>query len=292
MSQSPLVTAVMIIFNGERFIQEAIDSVFGQTFSNWELLLVDDGSTDRTTAICQRYAEEHPDKVFYLEHPGHENRGMSASRNLGVRNARGRYISFIDSDDVWLPHKLDEQLSILAEHPEAVMLYGRSLIWFSWDGHAAHRPDYFMNLGVQPDALIPPPQLLGDMLTNHLQKPVPSNAIIRREVFEQVGMCEEQFRGIYEDLVFYTKLMLRFPIYVSDRHWVNYRQHDASCVAVSARGSYYEARKPFLGWVRQYFEENRVRDARLLRILNRELWKTRHPRIALFLYRLRSFLER
>jgi len=292
MNSSPIVSAILIVLNGERFIEEAIGSVLGQTFTDWELLLVDDGSTDGTTAISKRFVAEHPGKVFYLEHPGHENRGMSAARNLGVRQARGKFIAFIDADDVWLPQKLDEQLAILEAHPEAAMLYGRSLVWYSWDGPQESERDYFLDLGVQPDNLIQPPQLLGDMLTNNRQKPVPSNAVIRREVFDEIGMYVEQFRGMYEDQVFYTKLMLRFPIYVSDRHWVNYRQRDDSCVAESERGSYYEARRPFLGWVKQYLEENRWRDGRVWRVLKWELWKSRHPRIALGLYRLRRQAER
>ena len=91
MTSKPLVSGI-IIFLAEQFIQSAIENVFAQTYEQWELLLVDDGSTDGSTEIAQRYAAQNPEKVRYLEHDGHENRGMSAARNLGISNAKGEYI--------------------------------------------------------------------------------------------------------------------------------------------------------------------------------------------------------
>src|SRR5215207_11709928 len=110
MTSKLLVSSVMIFLNAEKFIEEAIESVFAQTYDNSELLLVDDGSTDDSTQIALRYAERDPEKVRYLEHPGHRNRGMSASRNLGVSHAEGEYVAFLDADDVWLPYKLQRQV--------------------------------------------------------------------------------------------------------------------------------------------------------------------------------------
>src|SRR5689334_8794235 len=116
---APLVSVVLIFLNEERFLSEAIDSVLVQTYSNWELLLVDDGSVDGSSRIAKQYAEQNTERVRYVEHPGHENRGMSASRNLGIQNASGEFIAFLDADDVWLPNKLRRQLAILSEHPDA-----------------------------------------------------------------------------------------------------------------------------------------------------------------------------
>src|SRR5262245_21147944 len=105
MSRTLLVSVIISFLNAERFIQEAIESVFAQGYEHWELLLVDDGSTDESTAIARRYTAQHPERVRYLEHAGHQNRGLSASRNLGIRHAQGEYIAFLDADDVWLPHR-------------------------------------------------------------------------------------------------------------------------------------------------------------------------------------------
>src|SRR5262249_44847302 len=131
----PLVSVVTIFLDAdERFFEEAIASVFAQTYTNWELLLVDDGSTNGSSEIARRYAREHADRIRYLEHPGHQNRGMSATRNLGVRHARGEYVGLLDADDIWLPEKLERQVAILEAHPEAGMVYGPTLVWYGWTG--------------------------------------------------------------------------------------------------------------------------------------------------------------
>ena len=85
--------------------------------------MIDDSSTDDSTQIALKYTEQHPEKVRYSEHRGHENQSMSALRNLGISHAKGEYIAFLDSDDVWLPHKLQQQVAILNLHPEASIDY-------------------------------------------------------------------------------------------------------------------------------------------------------------------------
>ncbi len=114
----PLVSIVLIFFNEAQFITEAIESVLAQSEGGWELLLVDDGSTDESSKIAQTYAQqygagnsaesEQSGGIRYLTHPNHENRGMSATRNLGLQQAKGKYITFLDADDIWMPNKLAE----------------------------------------------------------------------------------------------------------------------------------------------------------------------------------------
>src|ERR1017187_6705495 len=112
MIDQPQVSVVIPFLNAQRFLEEAIESVFSQTFRSWELLLVDDGSRDSGTSIARRYSGQHPDQVRYFEHHEHRNRGLPASRNLGIRHAKGHYIAPLDSDDVWLPDKLKQQVAI------------------------------------------------------------------------------------------------------------------------------------------------------------------------------------
>src|SRR5512147_3161209 len=95
----PRVSVITIFLDEERFLGEAIDSVRAQTFGDWELILVDDGSRDRSPAIAQSHADAEPARVRCLHHPAHANRGMSASRNLGLDAARGDLIAFLDGDD-------------------------------------------------------------------------------------------------------------------------------------------------------------------------------------------------
>lgn len=90
--------SVVILLNAERFIEEAIESVFKQTHDNWELLLVDKGSTDSGTRRPLEYTERRPGRVRRLEHRGHKSRRMSASRDLGTKRAEGAYTAFLDAD--------------------------------------------------------------------------------------------------------------------------------------------------------------------------------------------------
>ena len=155
MEDSSLVSVIIIFLNAEKFIQEAIESVIAQTYGDWELLLVDDGSTDASTEIACSYAAKEPQRVHYLEHFNHQSKGISASRNLGIYYAKGNYIAFLDADDVWLPHKLERQVAIMEAQPQAVMVYGNTQYWYNWaDKAEAIQEDYIPALGILPNTLI------------------------------------------------------------------------------------------------------------------------------------------
>ena len=98
MLSTPTVSAIIPFLNAGAFLEEAIESVFAQTYRDWELLLVDDGSTDASTALARRYAERYGPRARYLEHDGHANRGVCASRNLGIKRSHGKYLAFLDGD--------------------------------------------------------------------------------------------------------------------------------------------------------------------------------------------------
>lgn len=283
MSNTPLVSVIIPFLNTEKFIQEAIESVFAQTYDNWELLLVDDGSTDVSTKIALRYAEQYPEKVFYLEHEGHQNRGKSASRYLGIRHAKGKYIAFLDADDVWLPHKLEQQVVILDSQPEAAMVYGLSQWWYSWTGNPEDmQRDFVHELGLEPNMLVKPPTLLTFFfLRQEAAIPNPSSILVRREVIERVGGFEEAFRGIYdvyEDQAFYAKICLKLPVFVVSECWDRYRQHpDSSCSVAQKTGQEYSARLFFLNWLAAYLSEQGVKDTEIWRAIQKELWRCHYP---------------
>ena len=100
---APLISVLIPLYNEGSHVRELLsdlNSALQQTGCRFEVLLVDDGSSDGSTTIASSYLDQHPRRVRYLEHSGHANRGMSASRNLGIRNARGAYIAFLDADHV------------------------------------------------------------------------------------------------------------------------------------------------------------------------------------------------
>jgi glycosyltransferase involved in cell wall biosynthesis len=278
-----MVSVIMIFLNAERFIEEAIESVLAQSYDHWELLLVDDGSSDTGTEIARRYVTQHPGRIRYLQHPGHENRGMSAARNLGIAHARGEYVAFLDADDVWLSCKLEHQVALIEAHPEAGLLCGASQYWYGWTGRAADaRRDRIVPVGAPQDTLHRPPALL--TLLHPLGRgaaPCVSSLLLRRRVIVAVNGFEESFRGIYqlyEDQAFLTKVYLETPVFVSGRCHDRYRQHDASCVVnVTGAGQRDVVRGHFLSWFARCLSARGTEDIEVWSALNRALRPYRRP---------------
>lgn len=274
----PRVTVVMIFLNMSTFLAEAIDSVLTQQYTHWELMLVDDGSSDGSTEIARRYADRYPGRVHYLEHPGHENRGMSASRNLGVHAGCGEYVAFLDSDDVWLPNKLVEHVALLDAHPEAGWLAGGLIMWYSW----THREqdlasDRTRELRIERDRVLHPPHHFCEFLRNGGALPGINSLLIRRSAIESVGGSDDRFRGAYEDQVLISKLSLNFPVYIASGCLDRYRQHPGSHTAMVRRdGAYHpyrphQLRRPFLEWVESYVRERGIENADVLEAVRVQL---------------------
>lgn len=116
MHKKPLVSVIIPCFNSEKWIIETLDSVYGQTYSNIEIIIVDDGSTDNTRNLVNNYGKD----IVYLHQ---ENKGPSAARNFGIQNAKGQYVAFLDSDDIWESHKLLEQVSFLEKNRDVALVF-------------------------------------------------------------------------------------------------------------------------------------------------------------------------
>jgi glycosyltransferase involved in cell wall biosynthesis len=107
----PLISCIVPVFNGERYLSETLDSILGQTYAELEVIVADDGSTDGTRAVVEAYAG----RVHYLHQP---NGGHAAARNLGLGAARGSMVAFLDADDLWHAEKLERQMARFRERPE------------------------------------------------------------------------------------------------------------------------------------------------------------------------------
>ena len=116
------VSVVVPMYNAERFIGECIDSALAQSFTSFELLIVDDGSRDRSAEIVEAYARRD-DRVRLLRHPDGANLGVSRTRRLGISSASGEFIAFLDADDAFEPTKLERQLDLLESHPDCVLCH-------------------------------------------------------------------------------------------------------------------------------------------------------------------------
>jgi glycosyltransferase involved in cell wall biosynthesis len=211
MPARPLVSVIIPTFNRAKLCARAVRSALAQTYSPLELIVVDDGSTDGT---AEAIANEFGDSVIVLRQ---RNSGVSAARNAGMVRARGQYIAFLDSDDLWEPSKLDQQVDWLERHPD----FGMVLC------NIAVRGVDGANAGVIDRR----PRLPRDgaILVDVIRNPslVPSTVLIRRQVYEKLGGFDPQLRTA-EDLDFHMRVASSFQIGLLQQPLVTITQGDIS----------------------------------------------------------------
>lgn len=211
--RQPLVSVVITAYNAERYIGETLESVFAQTYRTFEVIVADDGSTDGTRELVQT---RFP-KVRYFWKP---NGGQASARNLGITNAEGDLLAFVDSDDLWLPEKLTQQVRLFIEDP--------TLAWSYTDCYSfVGRPDnitYRFSRIAKPHVGNILPQLF---LNNFIPSPT---VMIRRTVFEALGLWDENVL-LAEDWNMWLRIAARFPIKYLDEPLALYRRHGDSMVS-------------------------------------------------------------
>ncbi|MCU1382481.1 MAG: hypothetical protein JWL71_1178 [Acidobacteria bacterium] len=247
----PRVSIILPTFNRARFLPEAFASIRHQTFSDWELVIVDDGSTDDTEAVVQLALQGIAQRVHYVKQ---ENQGAYGARNTGVNHATGDYFAFFDSDDLWLPHHLDRCVAALGAAPEVDWVYaacrcvdaaGTVVAPTTFETGGGPRPFLSLHtravgdLHVIDDAGIVECQLTHGLYTG-LQ-----NALIRREVFRTERFWPEY--RVVEDVLFLVRALLRGLRvgYLTDVH-VIYRIHDGNSsgsAAGASRAALYRIRR-------------------------------------------------
>lgn len=207
---SPTVSVVIPCFNYGRFLRDAVASIRSQTFTDHEIIVVDDGSTDDTEAV----AHELGTALRYLRQP---NQGPSAARNTGIAAARGRYIGFLDADDTWHSEKLAQQVPILEGRPEVVLVYTDSTYFEGATGREVgrHRERF-----AHPDG-----RVLGRLVEagNFIPSPTP---LVRRTTLEQVGGFDATLRSS-EDWDLWVRLAARGELAYVDEPLARYRLHGA-----------------------------------------------------------------
>jgi glycosyltransferase involved in cell wall biosynthesis len=215
MITKPLVSVVIPAFNSEKYIKDCIRSVLQQTYSNIEIIVVDDGSTDGTQSKLQELSKE----IIILRK---ENEGAASARNMGILYSSGIYVALLDSDDIWLPEKLDKQVQLMSDKElDLVYCGGESF------GHTGAPTTYT-------------PEFSGDCYKNFVQFPTRaiivlgcSSAIIRKSVLEHSGNFDANFLGSAEDWDFFRRFCKHGKVGFLDEALVKYRLHDKN---VSGRG--------------------------------------------------------
>lgn len=289
----PRVSVVCPFFNAQAYLAEAIESVLAQGYRDFELLLVDDGSTDGSRSIAGGFADRDPDRVRILEHEGRANRGTTVSRNLALGQAQGELVAFIDADDRWRQSKLADQVALLDRLPGVHAVCGAVNFWSSHAGGA----DVVVPTGHARNRPVAPPEALLEVYPlGKADPPCPSDLIMRRSIVDAIGGFEEEFTGplqLYEDQAFLAKFFLEGTIYFDDRVWLDYRLHEGSCTARVNRAALQpEMRRYCLEWFEKYLGGTRHRpDPRIRLALMRALRPYRRPRLSAAGRRVRSFLR-
>lgn len=192
----PLVSVIIPTCNRGWVVRDAIDSVLGQTFADFELIVVDDGSTDETSQILEAYAGR-------LRVIRQANQGVSAARNRGIDIASGSLIALLDSDDIWLPEKLDVQVAFFKNNTAALICQTEE-IWIR------------NGLRVNPGKRHRKPSGMIFERALELCLVSPSAVMVRRELFEKVGRFDESLPAC-EDYDLWLRVACRFPVHLIDK---------------------------------------------------------------------------
>ena len=214
---TPLVTVIIPCFNSEAHIKETVECVLAQTYENVELIVVDDGSSDKTASIVGDYGSKI--RLF-----AQQNQGVCSARNNGLKAASGEFVCFMDHDDYWFPEKISRQIRAFSEHPEAGAIYTSFIVWNADKQGVFPAPESFRRESI-PDVIDPEysgwiyHQFLMDcwMLT--------STAMFRKSTFE---LCEGAFDEklpYSEDWELWLRMSQHIQMFKLQRPSTLYRQH-------------------------------------------------------------------
>lgn len=212
---SDMVSVVIPLYNKEKSIAKTLESVLAQTYTDYEIIVVDDGSTDNSAAICDEYSTlytiHHTPEIRVIRK---DNGGVSSARNRGIAEAKGEYIALLDGDDQWDKEYLSEQVKMINDFPEAAM-WGinfaelnqgkliRKLETALPEGYRGYVENYFQM-----------PNRDSDLFCS-------SSVVIRREVFDKMGMFDERIKYA-EDSDMWFRIIANYPVAFYDRYMVWY----------------------------------------------------------------------
>lgn len=227
---TPIVSVIMPVYNGQAYVRAAIDSVIKQKFPNWELIVVDDGSTDGTFEVVRQIARTEPRiKLFRQKNSG----GPASPKNQGIKKARGEFICFIDQDDLYNVEKLGTEVEILLENPECDVIFGDMLVF-----NDGQRPETgFRYLG--PEWIKRAADFLErkennvycctndfySFMSSEVTSVTTQTVMIRRKVLmEQEGPFDETLR-VSDDIDLWFRLAKKYCLFYIDKILAYYRRH-------------------------------------------------------------------
>lgn len=201
----PKVSVIIPAYNSELYIREAIESALAQTYKDLEIIVIDDDSTDKTGQIAKSFGSG----LTYIRH--NHNRGPSAARNTGIKHVNGEYIAFLDSDDIWLPNKIQEQIKLLENNKDIALVYS--------DGYRVNLSG--LEMGLLFNIVKPYRGFVFEELI--LDNFIPtSSVIVRKDILNEVGTFNDRFL-ISQDFDLYLRIAESYEIDFVDAPLFKYR---------------------------------------------------------------------
>ena len=218
------ISVVIPTYNRKETIKRAMDSVLSQSYQNFELIIVDDGSTDETQEIINKFLPHEKIKVISID-----NSGVSKARNIGIQNADSKWIAFLDSDDEWHTDKLTRQMKVIEDDPDAVLIHTNE-VWIRNGKHLKQKGIHKKYGGFIFDKCIP------------LCNISPSTSLIKKSVLEEVGMFDEKF-VVCEDYDLWLKISSKYKVHFIEDSSVNkYGGHDDQLSTMYKAMDYYRVK--------------------------------------------------
>jgi len=253
-----MISVVIPLYNKEKSITTTLQSVIDQTHTDWECIVVNDGSTDNSLAVLKNFVDKLKIEDRKLKIVSKQNEGVSSARNNGIQEARGKYVAFLDGDDIWDKEYLAEQVKMIHDFPNAAM-WGinfaetrdgqimRRLATGLPDGYRGYVENYFYL-----------PNRDSDLFCS-------SSVVIRKEVFEKVGMFDERLK-YSEDNDMWWRIIATYPVVFYDKYMVFYRydaenrtlshkmilRYDSPFVVDKYQVSQWKENKTFYAWINRH----------------------------------------
>jgi|APLak6261660231_1056022.scaffolds.fasta_scaffold10261_1 glycosyltransferase involved in cell wall biosynthesis len=205
----PLVSIIMPVYNGERYISKAIESVLSQTYQNFELIIVNDGSTDNSKAVIDTYLKDP--RIRYIEQ---HNAGVAAARNTAIKKSQGELIGFLDQDDLWLPEKIENQIQYFKNHQNISLVYSDYIVLNELE-NSSHR---------QRD-LIPFDPSQSNLISIFTQNRIGVlTVLVKKQCVIDSGLLEEELKGT-DDYELWLRLALDYEFQYIPLLLATYRWH-------------------------------------------------------------------
>lgn len=271
------VSVIIPLFNGEKYIENCIKSVLAQSYQHFEIIIVNDGSTDSSAQIVQNFVNHYPNKIKLYQHPNNENKGIAETRNLGIKMASYPLIAFIDQDDLWASDKLSIQIEYLKKFPEAKLIYSQaSLI----DSNGL--PFYIDKSNIMGKGIgYIPINIFKQLLKENF---IPSPTVLTYKYsIEKAGMFDTKLKNSYEDWILWTKIAFKEKVLFIPKPLTFYRIHKENySLKRTANVSDFLAEKHYIESVFNFlFDQEKSDYKKINKILSRQIQR--------FLFRAKSW---